>query len=138
MLEAIIARAMAPNPAERFGSALEFESQLAAFERERQEAALGGRMSNAPASHSPTLTDSIAPVGSYRPTAPGSPPSRGAAVLAIAGSAVALLTALAGAVLVLTYSKKQLGGSSSLLIALFGTVAIGGLVALVGSALRRG
>jgi eukaryotic-like serine/threonine-protein kinase len=139
MLEAIIAGAMTREPNQRFGSALELESQLAAFvaepQRPSQERAPGPSLSGA--LQRPTLVDPPAGMPSARPTMPEAGPPTSIWVLALVASLCALLGAVAGLGLVMTSSKKELGGSAVLLTVIFGAIVIASALALVASALRR-
>jgi hypothetical protein len=72
-----------------------------------------------------------------RSTRPPPPPPGGISILGLVGSTLALLVALGGVGVVMTSSKKELGGSSALLTALFGTVAIAAVIALIGSLMKR-
>jgi serine/threonine-protein kinase len=139
MLEAIIAGAMAREPKERFGSALELESQLAAFvaepQRPSQERAPGP--TNGGGAHSPTLVDVPPGVPSARPTMPERGAHEGVWVLALVASLAALLGAVAGLGLVMTSSKKELGGSSVLLTVVFGAIVIASALSLVAALIRR-
>lgn len=134
MLEAVIAGAMARDPNQRFGSALELESQLAAFVAEPQRPS---RISVPASAHSPTLVDVPPGVPSARPTLHERGVPAWAWILAMLASLAALLGSLAGMGLVMVSTKKELGGSATVLTLVFGIVAIASALSLVAALLRR-
>lgn len=137
MLELIIQGAMAPDPSQRFASASELESQLAAFASDAERAARAPARQT-PAPHSPTLVDPLPPVVvapapvAAAPARP-EPPARGARPPAASGFAAAAAAAFAviGIVVVLVSDRKELFESRFALAGIFAAVVAAAVVALV-------
>jgi serine/threonine-protein kinase len=135
-LELIVAGAMEPDPTRRFASAMELESQLAAF---AADAARATRVSlpQQAATHSPTLVDPLPPV----PAAPASPlavarasataPPAKPSLAGTFAAAVAAALAAVGAVIVLVSDRRELDDARWVVVTILAGVMAAAVVALV-------